>query len=726
MNPGLVKLNDARQAWLDWHRSKVPPSVLDHAPPLWPTSAIPTTLHDVNSEPPYAQYAAALEQGASALRQGEPAPDEYQASQCCDGVVRHALTGVLNPKMVASTDDSIFVVSGTGQLMQSSSSTGFATAVDAGLPPAPDDVGKMMTVDISKNGWRIKYNGKEMLSAEPRICWKRWNLHAFDFGVVAFSSERGLDKLRGDIMDVSSANELASWLNKLPRESHLAIVLGSFWNVRASEFALQSSKLQEALGRLGLRLGIDTQYSLAGPLRLFTGIAADGNDLFCAFPSALAHYDLDSKTWRFALRDSELGVYSGEDGPVAEAGLGAVQGLSMDHSDVYWADPKNHVIRCLHRPIQTVHRVLGVFGAPGCSEDMPPLKMRLRAPEATAVADHLVFIADTGNGRVLCLDLRTQAVSVMYRGVEPNALAAAQGRLFVADRGLHKIFHVDLHSQLVHPVLGTGHQGGSKDMLPPLSTNLNGVCDMAIGRGGELLVADQHNHVLRGLQLRSAANHAVDLPPCLGTWQSADIPQELFFTEPADHEQGLAMMPYRGAMWHDGHQLSAPMHLSPPLSKAKTIFRAKLARPGGDLLVSLVPGQPPSHATPLDAHALMSPEWNDRTYLQQTSKMGSAQPLKSWHQKIDTLRALFRKILKEEQPPAHFYLRAENTIEATIEQTYDPQADSKTWTLTELKVNGKIRGGSLEPLTVGIDVPIMICLFACDGQLKLLNIPLLM
>eukprot|EP00930_Biecheleria_cincta_P058282 TRINITY_DN44131_c0_g1_i1.p2 TRINITY_DN44131_c0_g1~~TRINITY_DN44131_c0_g1_i1.p2 ORF type:complete len:203 (+),score=42.40 TRINITY_DN44131_c0_g1_i1:1470-2078(+) len=195
--------------------------------------------------------------------------------------------------------------------------------------------------------------------------------------------------------------------------------------------------------------------------------------------------------------------------------------------------------------------------------------------------------------------------------------------------------------------------------------------------------------------------------------------------EPAEHERGLATMPYRGASWHHTHQLHAAMHISPSLTTAKAHFRAKIFRPSVDVFFSLVPGRSPSHHMHLDSLALMSPEWNDHTYVQKLSNMEAAQHPKCWRQRISEFLDWFKKLLHGEQPPDHFFMRDENLLEVKVDSSYNEESDCKTLTLTELRINGKKRGGPLEPITVGIDVPVMICLFAFDGQLKLLSSPTL-
>jgi streptogramin lyase len=75
---------------------------------------------------------------------------------------------------------------------------------------------------------------------------------------------------------------------------------------------------------------------------------------------------------------------------------------------------------------------------------------RLQNPLAVcADARGLVFIADSYNGRIKALSLRTgevRALNLPYRFNEPAGLSLAAGALWIANTNAHEIVRVDLAS----------------------------------------------------------------------------------------------------------------------------------------------------------------------------------------------------------------------------------------------------------------------------------------
>ena len=76
-----------------------------------------------------------------------------------------------------------------------------------------------------------------------------------------------------------------------------------------------------------------------------------------------------------------------------------------------------------------------------------------------------------------------------------------------------------------------------------------------------------------------------------------------------------------------------------------------------------------------------------------------------------------------------FFLRNQNRFEVLVERSYNADADCSTWKLLQVRVKAahgwKVRAASLDELTVGVDVPVRICIFASmeDGRLDFLDEP---
>jgi hypothetical protein len=76
-----------------------------------------------------------------------------------------------------------------------------------------------------------------------------------------------------------------------------------------------------------------------------------------------------------------------------------------------------------------------------------------------------------------------------------------------------------------------------------------------------------------------------------------------------------------------------------------------------------------------------------------------------------------------------FFLEDENYFKVEVERTYDADAHSSTWKLVKVYVKAghgwKVRAQSLDELTVGVAVPVRICIFAAmqDGCLGFLDEP---
>lgn len=108
-------------------------------------------------------------------------------------------------------------------------------------------------------------------------------------------------------------------------------------------------------------------------------------------------------------------------------------GLSLDaDNNLYFTDPGSASVGFLDRKNQKLHRWEKVGGQ---AFDTPVAILRLGP---------LIFVADTGLGRVLGFDLKGKIqVTISAPLVRPSGLASLNGHLIVSDTALHQLFTFD-------------------------------------------------------------------------------------------------------------------------------------------------------------------------------------------------------------------------------------------------------------------------------------------
>ena len=153
--------------------------------------------------------------------------------------------------------------------------------------------------------------------------------------------------------------------------------------------------------------------------------------------------------------------YAGDGGSADRARISGPFDMDFDRDgNLYFADTGNHCVRRITSSgkIQTIVGT-GIRGR--AEEDSLPSEAQLDSPRGVALdSDGTLFVADTGNDRVLALD--------------------TQGRLRVA--------------------AGTGEGGDSGDGGPAHACRFNQPCNLAIMEGC-LLISDHFNNRIRALKL---------------------------------------------------------------------------------------------------------------------------------------------------------------------------------------------------------------------------------
>lgn len=123
----------------------------------------------------------------------------------------------------------------------------------------------------------------------------------------------------------------------------------------------------------------------------------------------------------------------------------------------------------------------------------------LSFPGRIVASDNKVYIADSGNNRILVAS-KNGSVLRQYGGAtaglidgdaasaafnNPQGMVLVDEHLYVADEGNHAIRRIHIRKNDVVTVAGTGRQGSSVviDGSDPLNVDLNSPCDLAFKRG---------------------------------------------------------------------------------------------------------------------------------------------------------------------------------------------------------------------------------------------------
>ncbi len=134
-----------------------------------------------------------------------------------------------------------------------------------------------------------------------------------------------------------------------------------------------------------------------------------------------------------------------------------------------------------------------------------------------AVANGILYIADTNNHRVRAVNLSTGIISTVAgnnnfsiindggpataAGISgPFRVHVANGQLYIADRGNNRIRRVDLGTNIISTVAGNGTGAFAGDGGAATSASLNLPTDMVVGNGA-LYIADRQNARVRRVDL---------------------------------------------------------------------------------------------------------------------------------------------------------------------------------------------------------------------------------
>lgn len=253
------------------------------------------------------------------------------------------------------------------------------------------------------------------------------------------------------------------------------------------------------------------------------------------FPTAVAVdregnvYIADTMNHRVRMVDSETGIistlagtgharFSGDGGPADQAALNEPASLAVDDvGRLYIADQSNHRVRVVDLKTGVIRTVAGTGIATYDGDGKPAVDSALAGPSGLALTDDRLYIADTFNGRVRCVELSSGLMTTVAGdgGVyqyespsdapspslsRPTGIALDQeGRLFLTDSDNHLIRQWDWSSGMAFCVAGRGVPSYSGDGGVAREASLCYPFGIVAGRDGMLVVADTFNHRIRVL-----------------------------------------------------------------------------------------------------------------------------------------------------------------------------------------------------------------------------------
>ena len=290
------------------------------------------------------------------------------------------------------------------------------------------------------------------------------------------------------------------------------------------------------------------QADVSGTVRYWTNHAAaaikryggDGGPAVSAqlnFPTAVAVdregnlYIADTMNHRVRMVDSKTGIiatlagtgqarFSGDGGPANQAALNEPAALAVDgEGRLYIADQSNHRVRVVDLKTGEIQTIAGTGIATYDGDGKPAVDTALAGPSGLALVADRLYIADTFNGRVRCVERSSRLMTTVagdggaYRYESPSDAPSPslsrptgiafdhEGRLFLTDSDNHLIRQWDWASGSAFCVAGQGIPSYSGDGGVAREASLCYPFGIVADRDGALLVADTFNHRIRVVAL---------------------------------------------------------------------------------------------------------------------------------------------------------------------------------------------------------------------------------
>jgi len=212
--------------------------------------------------------------------------------------------------------------------------------------------------------------------------------------------------------------------------------------------------------------------------------------------------------------------FSGDQGPASQASLNEPAALALDgQGNLYIADQGNHRVRVVDLEANIIRTVAGTGMATYDGDGKPASSASLSSPSGLAIDGERLYIADTFNGRVRCMQLTSGLISTAagdggtYRfesGSEAPSPSLSrpigivldrEGRLFLTDSDSHLVRYWDWKTGTAIRVAGSGVATYSGDGGFATEASLCYPFGIAVDHDGVLFVADTFNHRIRTLSL---------------------------------------------------------------------------------------------------------------------------------------------------------------------------------------------------------------------------------
>jgi sugar lactone lactonase YvrE len=208
---------------------------------------------------------------------------------------------------------------------------------------------------------------------------------------------------------------------------------------------------------------------------------------------------------------------SGDGAAATAAQLKDPDGVDVDSAGhLFVADRGNNRIRRIDAVTGVITTVAGNGSAGDSGDGGPATAAALRKPSDVFIdGAGNVFIADTENSRIRCVDAATGVITTVagngadgFSGDGGPATAArirkpqgvfvdGAGNLFIADTDNNRIRRVDAATGIITTVAGSGAAGFSGDGGPATAAALRKPEDVFVHGAGAIFIADRDNHRIR-------------------------------------------------------------------------------------------------------------------------------------------------------------------------------------------------------------------------------------